>query len=148
MNESGETIEILLVEDSPSDARLTQEAFKDAKLRNNLTIVTDGAEALAYLRREGRYAGAVRPDLVLLDLNLPKVDGREVLRQIKTDLDLQAIPVVVLTTSDAESDVLAAYAEHANCYVRKPVDLDRFLKVVSSIEDFWLTVVKLPAVSP
>lgn len=147
MNESGETIEILLVEDSPSDARLTQEAFKDAKLRNNLTIVTDGAEALAYLKREGRYAGALRPDLVLLDLNLPKVDGRDVLRQIKADPDLRSIPVVVLTTSEAESDVVAAYEYHANCFVRKPVDLDRFLKVIASIEDFWLTVVKLPVVS-
>jgi chemotaxis family two-component system response regulator Rcp1 len=147
MNESGDTVEILLVEDSPSDARLTQEAFKDGKLRNNLTIVTDGVEALEYLKQEGRYSGVPRPDLILLDLNLPKMDGREVLRRIKTDPELRAIPVVVLTTSEAEADVVAAYEYHANCYVRKPVDLERFLKVIGSIEDFWLKVVKLPATS-
>lgn len=142
----GDTIRVLLVEDSPSDARLTQEAFKDGKIRNNLTIVTDGAEAMAYLLREGKYSGAERPDLVLLDLNLPKVNGREVLRRIKTDPDLQRIPVVILTTSDAEEDVAKAYEYHANCYIRKPVDLARFLEIIGTIENFWLTVVKLPSV--
>ena len=139
-----DTIEVLLIEDSPSDARLTQEAFRDGKIRNNLTIVTDGAEGLAYLQREGRYASVQRPDLVLLDLNLPKVDGREVLRRIKNDPQLQSIPVVILTTSEAEEDVAKAYEYHANCYIRKPVDLSRFLEIVSAIENFWLTVVKLP----
>ena len=139
-----DTIEVLLIEDSPSDARLTQEAFKDGKIRNNLTVVTDGAEGLAYLQREGKYASVSRPDLVLLDFNLPKVDGREVLRRIKNDPQLQSIPVVILTTSDAEEDVAKAYEYHANCYIRKPVDLSRFLEIVSAIENFWLTVVKLP----
>ncbi|TAM87731.1 response regulator [bacterium] len=139
-----DTIEVLLIEDSPSDARLTQEAFRDGKIRNNLSVVMDGAEGLAYLHREGAYAGASRPDLVLLDLNLPKVDGREVLRRIKTDPQLQSIPVVILTTSEAEEDVAKAYEYHANCYIRKPVDLARFLEIVSAIENFWLTVVKLP----
>ena len=140
----GDTIQVLLVEDSPSDARLTQEAFKDGKIRNNLTIVTDGAEAMAYLLREGKYSAAERPDLVLLDLNLPKIDGREVLRRIKTDPDLQRIPVVILTTSEAEEDIAKAYEYHANCYIRKPVDLTRFLEIICTIENFWLTVVKLP----
>lgn len=144
MTPSAETIEVLLVEDSPSDARLTQEAFRDGKIRNNLTIVTDGAAALSYLRRETPYESAPRPDLVLLDLNLPKMDGREVLRRIKTDPALQSIPVVVLTTSEAEEDVAKAYEYHANCYIRKPVDLDSFLHIVSVVENFWLTVVKLP----
>lgn len=144
MTPSAETIEVLLVEDSPSDARLTQEAFRDGKIRNNLTIVTDGAAALSYLRRETPYESAPRPDLVLLDLNLPKMDGREVLRRIKTDPALQSIPVVVLTTSEAEEDVAKAYEYHANCYIRKPVDLDSFLRIVSVVENFWLTVVKLP----
>lgn len=144
MTESGGMIQVLLVEDSPSDARLTEEAFRDGKIANVLTVVTDGHEALQYLRHEGKYAGAPRPDLVLLDLNLPKMDGREVLRQIKTDPDLKTIPVVVLTTSEADQDVLKAYEYHANCYIRKPVDLARFLQIISMIEDFWLTVVKLP----
>ena len=144
MIQTTDTIEVLLVEDSPSDARLTQEAFKDGKIRNNLTLVTDGAEAMAYLRREGKYSEAVRPDLVLLDLNLPKMDGREVLRQIKTDEDLKTIPVVILTTSEAEQDVVKAYEYHANCYIRKPVDLARFLEIITVVENFWLTVVKLP----
>jgi CheY-like chemotaxis protein len=137
-------IQVLLVEDSPSDARLTEEAFREGKIANVLTVVTDGCEALLYLQRQGKYADAPRPDLVLLDLNLPKMDGREVLRQIKTDDDLKTIPVVVLTTSEADQDVLKAYEYHANCYIRKPVDLTRFLQIVSMIEDFWLTVVKLP----
>lgn len=144
MIQTTDTIEVLLVEDSPSDARLTQEAFKDGKIRNNLTLVTDGAEAMAYLKREGKYADALRPDLVLLDLNLPKMDGREVLRRIKTDEDLKTIPVVILTTSEAEQDVVKAYEYHANCYIRKPVDLARFLEIITVVENFWLTVVKLP----
>jgi CheY-like chemotaxis protein len=141
---TADTIEVLLIEDSPADARLTQEAFRDGKLRNNLTVVTDGACALEYLHRQGPYANATRPDLILLDLNLPKVDGREVLRRIKADASLRSIPVVVLTTSEADEDVAKAYDYHANCYIRKPVDLDRFLHIVSTIEHFWLTVVKLP----
>lgn len=144
MMQSEDTIEVLLVEDSPADARLTQEAFRDGKIRNSLRVVTDGAQALAYLRREPPFQDAQRPDLVLLDLNLPKVDGREVLRRIKSDPALQTIPVVVLTTSEAEEDVAKAYEYHANCYVRKPVDLERFLQIVAVIENFWLTVVKLP----
>jgi chemotaxis family two-component system response regulator Rcp1 len=137
-------LEILLVEDSPSDARLTQEAFLEGKIGNNLTIVGDGAEAMAYLKREGRWAAAPRPDLILLDLNLPKIDGREVLRRIKIDDELKQIPIVVLTTSEAEQDVAEAYEYHANCYIRKPIDLARFLEIVSMVENFWLTVVKLP----
>lgn len=144
MIDNVDTIEILLVEDSPSDARLTEEALKDGKLRNNLTIVRDGAEAMAYLYREGKFADASRPDLILLDLNLPKIDGREVLRRVKSDPALQKIPVVVLTTSEAEEDVAKAYEYNANCYIRKPVDLGRFLEIIATIESFWLTVVKLP----
>lgn len=140
----GELIEILLVEDSPADARLTQEAFQDGKLPNTLNVVTDGAQAMAYLKRERPYDSAARPDLILLDLNLPKIDGREVLRRVKTDPQLASIPVVVLTTSETDEDVAKAYEYHANCYVRKPVDLESFLGVVSAIECFWLTAVKLP----
>src|SRR5262249_3136473 len=139
------TIEILLVEDNPGDARLTLEAFKEARVLNNSNLLEDGVEALAYLRREGRYADAKQPDLILLDLNLPKKDGREVLEEIKTDELLKKIPVVVLTTSAAEEDIARAYTRHANCYITKPVDLDQFLRVVHSIETFWLTLVKLPA---
>lgn len=138
-------IEILLVEDSPGDVRLTQEALKEAKVLNNLSVVTDGAEALAYLHREGAYENAPRPDLILLDLNLPKRSGREVLEEIKHDPDLLRIPVVILTTSGDRDDVMGAYALHANCYITKPVDLDQFMAVVRTIEDFWLTVVRLPA---
>ncbi len=139
------TIEILLVEDNPGDARLTLEAFKEGKVVNNLTVVGDGVEALAYLRRQGQYANSVQPDLILLDLNLPKKDGREVLAEIKADERLRNIPVVVLTTSAAEEDIARAYSRHANCYITKPVDLDQFLRVVQSIESFWLTLVKLPS---
>lgn len=135
---------ILLVEDNPGDVRLTREALKEGKILNDLSVVGDGVEALAYLRREDGYAGAERPDLILLDLNLPKKDGREVLEEIKGDGDLKKIPVVVLTTSAAERDILKAYDLHANCYITKPVDLGQFIKVVQLIEDFWLTIVKLP----
>jgi CheY-like chemotaxis protein len=138
-------IEILLVEDNPGDARLTLEAFKDAKVLNKLTVLNDGAEALAYLGRKGQYAKSVKPDLILLDLNLPKKDGREVLAEIKADEHLKKIPVVVLTTSSAQEDVTRAYGSHANCYVTKPVELDQFLRAVQSIESFWLTLVKLPS---
>jgi chemotaxis family two-component system response regulator Rcp1 len=137
-------VEILLVEDNPGDVRLTQEALKESKIINHLSVVMDGMEAVEYLRREGRFAQAVRPDLILLDLNLPRKNGREVLAEIKEDQDLRRIPVVVLTISQDEEDVLKAYNLHANCYVNKPLDLNRFLKVVQSIEDFWLTIVKLP----
>ena len=142
---NGREIEILLIEDNPGDARLTTEALKEAKVRNKLCHIDDGAEALAYLRREGKYAGAHRPDLILLDLNLPRKDGREVLAEIKADERLKRIPVVILTTSQAEEDILKAYNLNANCYVSKPVDLDQFIKVVRTINDFWLTIVKLPA---
>ena len=137
-------IEILLVEDNPGDVRLTQEALGEAKVRNNLAVTRDGVEALAYLRREPPFENAVRPDLVLLDLNLPLKDGREVLAEIKADPELRRLPVVVLTTSTAEKDILESYNLHANCYISKPVDLEQFVGIVSSIEDFWLTIVKLP----
>jgi chemotaxis family two-component system response regulator Rcp1 len=137
-------IEILLVEDNPADVRLTQEALKEAKVRNRLHVVEDGVAAMEFLQREGQYADALRPDLILLDLNLPKKDGREVLEEIKQDSSLKRIPVVVLTTSQAEEDILKTYDLHANCYVTKPVDLDQFITIVRSIEDFWLTIVKLP----
>ncbi|MFA5353060.1 MAG: response regulator [Thermodesulfovibrionales bacterium] len=146
MNSSfiGRSIEILLVEDNPGDVRLTQENFKDSKIRNNLHVAVDGVEAMAFLRREGKYAGAVRPDLILLDLNLPRKDGREVLADIKADPNLRTIPVVVLTISKAEEDILRAYNLHANCYITKPIDLEQFSKIVTSIEDFWLSIVRLP----
>ncbi len=137
-------IEILLVEDNPGDVRLTQEALKDNKLRNNLSVVSDGVEAMRFLRRDGHYADAPRPDLILLDLNLPRMDGREVLKEIKEDEALKRIPVVVLTTSKAEEDIIKSYNLHANCFITKPVDLDRFIQIVRAIEDFWLTMVKLP----
>ncbi len=137
-------IEILLVEDNPGDVRLTREALKDGKIVNNLHVAEDGVDALAFLRREGKYHNAVRPELILLDLNLPKKDGREVLAEIKADEALKRIPVVILTSSAAEQDIVKSYNLHANCYVTKPVDLDQFINVVKSIEHFWLTVVKLP----
>jgi len=138
-------IEILLVEDNPGDVRLMLEAFKEGEVLNNFTVMNDGVEALAYLRREGRHAKAIRPELILLDLNLPRKDGREVLAEIKADERLMKIPVIVLTTSAAEEDIAMAYGRHANCYITKPVDLDQFLRVVHSIERFWLTLVKLPS---
>jgi two-component system, chemotaxis family, response regulator Rcp1 len=139
-----EPIEVLLVEDSVGDIRLTREAFKDAKVHINLHVVVDGAEAMAFLKREGKHTDAARPDLILLDLNLPKKDGREVLREIKESPTLGIIPVVILTTSASEADILRTYQLHANCYITKPVDLEGFLKVVKSIDSFWLSVVKLP----
>ena len=138
------TLEILLVEDNPADARLTREVFEGGRLSTHLNIVADGEQALAFLRREGIYEAAPRPKLVLLDLNLPRKDGREVLAEVKSDEALQHIPVVVLTTSKAEEDVLRTYNLHANCYVTKPVDLEKFIVVVKSIDVFWLTVVTLP----
>jgi CheY-like chemotaxis protein len=138
------TIVILLVEDNPGDARLTQEAMRDTKMSNLIHVVEDGVEAMTFLRREGRYSEAPRPDLILLDLNLPKKDGRAVLAEIKTDPDLKRIPVVVLTTSNAEEDVLKAYDLHANAYVSKPVDLQQFMKIVALIDEFWFNVVTLP----
>jgi len=142
--ENGRPVEILLVEDNPGDIRLTQETLKDSKLLNRMSVVVDGVEAMAFLRREGPYSAATRPDLILLDLNLPKKDGREVLTEIKADESLRRIPVVVLTTSDAQSDILKVYDLHANCYIKKPVDLDQFIEVVKAIEAFWFTIVKLP----
>ena len=144
MKHNGKPIEILLVEDNPADVRLTQEAFRDAKVHNTLNVARDGVEALAYLRREGAFATVKRPDVIFLDLNLPKIDGRQVLSVLKSDTALKRIPVVILTTSQAEQDILQSYILHANCYVTKPVDLDQFLSVVKSIEDFWVSVVKLP----
>jgi len=141
---AGKTIEILLVEDNPGDVRLTEEALKEGKIVNRLSVVGDGVEALAFLRREAKYANASRPDLILLDLNLPKKDGREVLAEIKADDDLKRIPVVILTISKAEEDILKTYNLHCNCYITKPVDLSQFLTVVKAVEDFWLTIVKLP----
>ena len=139
------TIEVLLVEDDPGDVLMTQEAFAENKVANRLTVVSDGVEALEYLRREGAHAEAATPDLVLLDLNLPRMDGREVLAAMKQDADLRRIPVVVLTTSEAEEDVLRSYSLHANAYVTKPVDFERFIDVVRQIDDFFVQVVRLPA---
>ena len=137
-------VEILLVEDSPDDAELTFEALRDARIKNNLYIVEDGVEAIAFLRQEGNYAGVPRPDLILLDFNLPRKDGREVLTEIKADNNLKRIPVIVLTTSQSQEDILKAYELNANCYISKPVDFEEFLKVIRSIENFWFTIVKLP----
>jgi chemotaxis family two-component system response regulator Rcp1 len=136
--------EVLLVEDSPGDVRLTREAFKDAKVHVNLHVAYDGAEAMFFLQREGKHADAPRPDLILLDLNLPKKSGREVLEEIKADPILMSIPIVILTTSASEEDILRSYLLHANCFITKPVDLDGFLKIVKSIDNFWLSIVKLP----
>lgn len=141
---AGRPIEILLVEDSPGDVRLTQEVFRDGRVRNNLSVVEDGVQALAFLRRQDPYLHVPFPDLILLDLNLPKKDGRTVLEEIKADEKLRRIPVVILTTSNAEDDIIRAYDLHANCYISKPIDLEQFIQVVKSIEQFWLTIVKLP----
>ena len=140
----GERIDILLVEDNEGDARLAKEAMRDSKISNTLHHVVDGEEALAFLRQEEKYSDVPRPDLILLDLNLPKKDGREVLAEIKVDEEFKRIPVVILTVSNAEEDILKTYNLHANCYITKPIDLEQFIKVVRSVEDFWLTIVKLP----
>jgi len=137
-------IEILLIEDNPGDARLTQEALREGRVSNRLSEVRDGVEAMAFVRREPPYTDAPRPDLILLDLNLPRKDGREVLAELKADPRLRLIPVVVLTTSEAEQDILRTYELHGNCYITKPVDLDKFLHIVRAVENFWLAVVKLP----
>ena len=142
---SGIPIEILLVEDNPDDACLTVDALQEGRVKNNVRVIEDGVSAMAFLRREGRYASAPRPDLILLDLHLPRKDGREVLAEIKQDPSLRRIPVVIMTSSDDEKDILAAYNLHVNCYVTKPVDLNQFIKVVKSIEHFWFCVVKLAA---
>lgn len=136
--------EILFVEDNPGDVRLTIEAFKECKIQNNLHVVVNGVEALAFLRREGKYAGVPRPDLILLDLNLPLKDGREVLKEIKEDANLKRIPVAILTTSKAEEDIIRSYDLHANCYITKPIDLNQFISVIKSVENFWLSIVTLP----
>lgn len=141
----GDPIEILLVEDSPDDADLTINALSDGKIRNRITHVEDGVEAMAFLRRQGKYADAPRPDLILLDWFMPRKNGQEVLSEVKADPELRRIPVVVMTMSDDHKDVLAAYNHHVNCYVTKPVDLEQFIKVVKSIEHFWFSIVKLPA---
>ena len=140
-------MEILLVEDEPGDAYLTSEALKAAKILNRVHLVEDGVEAMAFLHNEGAYADAPRPDLILLDLNLPRKDGRQVLAEIKNDPCLTAIPVVVLTTSSADEDVLRSYSLHANCYITKPVDLEQFMEVIQATQDFWLTIVRLPPLS-
>jgi len=140
----GEPIEILLVEDNTGDVRLTVEALKEGKVRNRMSVVRDGVEALAFLRREGPYRDAPRPDLILLDLNLPRKDGREVLADVKGDPELRRIPVVILTTSQEEKDIFKSYDLHANCYITKPIDLEQFVTVAKAVEDFWLTIVKLP----
>ncbi len=137
-------IDILLVEDNPGDVRLTREAFKEGKVVNTLHVVQDGVEALAFLRHEGAYAKSIHPDIILLDLNLPRMNGHELLANIKTDPELKRIPVVILTTSKSELDIVESYDLHANCYIAKPVNMERFIKVVQSIENFWFTVVKLP----
>jgi chemotaxis family two-component system response regulator Rcp1 len=142
--ETGRAVEVLLVEDDPGDIELTKEAIEKARLSINLNVVRDGEEAMAYLRRKGEFANAVRPDLVLLDLNMPRKDGREVLREIRSDSDLTSLPVVVLTTSDADEDILRTYDLGANCYVTKPVGLEQFMKVVQTVGNFWFMIVKLP----
>jgi chemotaxis family two-component system response regulator Rcp1 len=144
-NVSGRVVDLLLVEDNPGDVRLTQEAFKESPRKINMSVARDGVEAIDFLRRRGKYATAPRPDLILLDLNLPRKNGREVLMEIKSDPDLRRIPVVVMTTSKAEQDIQKAYTLNANCYISKPVDFDEFLGVVQSIEDFWLSKASLPA---
>lgn len=148
MTEKGRPIEMLLVEDNEADIRLTQIALQQAKLENRLHVVRDGEQALAFLKREGEYADAVRPDLLLLDLNLPKVSGAEVLKEIRENPQLKTLPVVILTTSDADKDIYESYELHANCYITKPVDLRKFMGVVEMIEDFWARVANLPSGPP
>jgi chemotaxis family two-component system response regulator Rcp1 len=140
----GKPVEILLVEDNPGDVDLILEALGESKICNTLSVVGDGEEAMAFLRRAGKHAGAPRPDMILLDLNLPRKNGQEVLAEIKADDDLKRIPVVILTSSQAEEDIFSSYEHHANCFISKPIDLHQFLRVVKSIEDFWLTIVRLP----
>jgi len=140
----GKAVEILLVEDNPGDVRLTIEALKESKILNNLNVVDDGIEALAYLNKEGEYKDKPHPDLILLDLNLPRKDGREVLAEIKEHKDLKRIPIVILTISEAEEDILKTYQLHANCFITKPVDINQFIKVVKSVSNFWFSIVKLP----
>lgn len=140
----GEPIEILLVEDNPGDVRLTKEALKQGDVLNNLHVVKDGVEAMAFLRREGEYEDTSQPDLILLDLNLPRMDGTEVLKEIGEDRELRRIPVVVLTSSEAEEDIVRSYELHANAYITKPVDIDQFIEVAQNLESFWLSIVKLP----
>ena len=140
----GRVVEILLVEDNEGDVRLTKEALKEGKVRNNMHVASDGVQAMEFLQRKGKYADAVRPDIILLDLNLPRKDGREVLAEVKADEQLRRIPVVILTTSKDDEDILKTYDLHANCYITKPVGLEQFITVVKSVEDFWLTIVKLP----
>lgn len=144
MNNQAEPIKILLVEDNPGDIRLTREALKDSKIHNTLEVVEDGREALAYLKNEGKYKDSTRPDLVLLDLDMPNTTGREVLQEVKSDPNLKSIPLVVLTVSKSDQDILNSYDMQANAYVNKPLDLDQFIKVIRTIEDFWFTIVKLP----
>jgi len=144
MSGLGRPVEILLVEDNPGDVRLTQEALKESKLANKLHVTMDGEEAIQFLRKEGDYADTPWPDLIILDLNLPKKDGKQVLAEIKEDKDLRRIPVVILTTSKEEQDVLESYNLHANCYITKPIDLEQFITVVRNVENFWFTIVKLP----
>ncbi len=144
MVSNGKVIDILLVEDNPGDVRLAQEALKDSKVRNNMYIVGDGVEAMEFLRHQGKYSNSPRPDLILLDLNLPRKSGREVLAEVKSDKSLKRIPVVVLTVSRDEQDILKAYDLHANCFITKPLDFEQFIKITQMIEEFWLTIVKLP----
>ncbi len=142
---SGKSIDILLVEDNPGDVMLVEEALSDSKVRNRLHVVSDGEQAMEFVRREGTHAGAPRPDLILLDLNLPKKSGREVLREVKTHPDLKSIPVIVLTSSKSDDDVVKSYELHANAYILKPVDFHQFMKIMRAIEDFWFVTAKLPS---
>ncbi len=148
MNNGQKTITILLIEDNPGDVRLTQEAFKEGSKNVNLDVVMDGVEAINYLYKNGEYSTKKSPDLILLDLNLPKMDGREVLEKVKSDDNLRRIPIIVLTTSDADQDILKSYNLHVNCYLNKPVDFDKFFDIIQKIEDFWLTTAVLPSMIP
>lgn len=143
-NTTIEPIEILLVEDNPGDIRLTKEALKEFKVLNNLSVATDGVEATDFLHKKGEYKDAPTPDIILLDLNLPRKDGREVLKEIKQDINLKKIPVVILSTSESESDIIGSYDNYANCYITKPIDFDNFINVVKQLQNFWVSIVKLP----